>query len=470
MCTNMRWVKNPYLHTSILVPCGHCPACQQQKANARASRIKNNLSKGKVNLFVTLTYKNEFVPYIDRREICWRPDVINVYRNCSIRKVRKGSDYSIGNKYEYGRTLIDEIPASSDFYKDGFSSSLRDINGMMNCISVCYYKDIQNFYKRLRQNLKRKFNYDKPFDFFQCSEYGPTTMRAHFHGLLTVDACDIDLFKEAIIESWPFDSIYRRRRGIEVAKDASSYVASYVNKSHSLSSLLSQNPFRQKHSYSEGYGMGNVNFSLSEIQKKVSNGYLEFDCVVPRDGVPEIASLSIPKYVINRYFPKFKGYSRLTNNQIRELLLNPRRYARYAKVFDLNQRQIHEVITRLENSWMRYQSLTNCRLRYSYADAYIDTWSCFERTKFKRFYEGLPLLPANEWYDNLGCVASGLIEAPTLLPILDNPIYDTNPDAYDPNKFTSRVELTRHLEDLFYKKEKTRKVTNHIMASIGCYV
>ena len=59
MCINKRWIFNPYSRKRILVKCGKCPACLTEKARHRAGRIKNNIYKGQVSLFCTLTYANK---------------------------------------------------------------------------------------------------------------------------------------------------------------------------------------------------------------------------------------------------------------------------------------------------------------------------------------------------------------------------------------------------------------------------
>ena len=60
MCEHSKYVHNKYIHKSILVSCGKCSACLQQKANARAQRIRNH-NDGRLCLFLTLTYDNRFV-------------------------------------------------------------------------------------------------------------------------------------------------------------------------------------------------------------------------------------------------------------------------------------------------------------------------------------------------------------------------------------------------------------------------
>ena len=40
MCTNQREIVNKYTGHRLYVKCGHCPACLQEKAAYRVSRIK----------------------------------------------------------------------------------------------------------------------------------------------------------------------------------------------------------------------------------------------------------------------------------------------------------------------------------------------------------------------------------------------------------------------------------------------
>ena len=64
MCTHMRSIWNPYSRKNVLVKCGKCEACQQEAACRRANRIRNHVHDGNIQLFITLTYSNDFVPYV----------------------------------------------------------------------------------------------------------------------------------------------------------------------------------------------------------------------------------------------------------------------------------------------------------------------------------------------------------------------------------------------------------------------
>lgn len=51
------------------VPCGTCPSCLAAKANKRASLIRSTNPEGTTCYFVTLTYSNDFLPYVDLNEL-----------------------------------------------------------------------------------------------------------------------------------------------------------------------------------------------------------------------------------------------------------------------------------------------------------------------------------------------------------------------------------------------------------------
>lgn len=92
MCTNLRFITNPYLpahHGKIAVKCGSCPACQQSAASKRTSRIRlNSQIDGLFGLFVTLSYDNASLPYIKQDDIPFDVDFdtpvsVPVYRDSS---------------------------------------------------------------------------------------------------------------------------------------------------------------------------------------------------------------------------------------------------------------------------------------------------------------------------------------------------------------------------------------------------
>ena len=69
MCTNSHVIYNKYANKHILISCGRCDECLQQKANMNALRIKNHSQSGTLCLFVTLTYDNKYIPYVYSRDL-----------------------------------------------------------------------------------------------------------------------------------------------------------------------------------------------------------------------------------------------------------------------------------------------------------------------------------------------------------------------------------------------------------------
>lgn len=56
--------KRPHQHTytEMQLPCGHCILCREEQARQWAVRITHEAQQHENNAFVTLTYKNEFLP------------------------------------------------------------------------------------------------------------------------------------------------------------------------------------------------------------------------------------------------------------------------------------------------------------------------------------------------------------------------------------------------------------------------
>lgn len=110
-----------YRVKKIAVPCGKCPSCVYSTAQEWRVRIDEEFRNSTNALFVTLTYNDESLPL------------------------------SVGTTYSGERVVVP---------------------------SVCK-RDVQLFLKRLRSY----YNSDS-IRYFIVSEYGPSTLRPHYHGIL----------------------------------------------------------------------------------------------------------------------------------------------------------------------------------------------------------------------------------------------------------------------------------------------
>lgn len=109
------------IYKKIFVPCGHCPACIVSNANEWRVRLQEELSNSSSAFFFTLTYDDESLPIKDCSRITGYP-----------------------------------------------------------VIAPCVDKrDVQLFIKRLRKKFKTS-----KIRYFIVSEYGPTTFRPHYHGII----------------------------------------------------------------------------------------------------------------------------------------------------------------------------------------------------------------------------------------------------------------------------------------------
>ena len=114
----------------IQVPCGKCFECLKTRQNDYMVRIREEMMRVPYSCFVTLTYNNSSVPFIEVD----------------------------------GKRLL--------------------------CVSK---EDVKNWIKRFRTNYERKTG-KKGLRYFLCSEYGPRTQRPHYHAIFFgLNSKDIEL-------------------------------------------------------------------------------------------------------------------------------------------------------------------------------------------------------------------------------------------------------------------------------------
>lgn len=471
MCINKKWIKNPYNGHHYFVSCGKCPACQQEKANRRTARIKNHLKDGDLAFFCTLTYDNDNIPYVLRSDLEAGVLSIPVYRNCKVRRVRCSSDYRMTYKRYDGVHVVTNVEVDPKYYKNFDSHQFKTIKKFYHDgIGVIYYADIQNFFKRLKQNLQRRYNYDiGKLSYFSCSELGPTTGRPHFHLLLFAPANDEQLLRMAVNEAWPFNDCSVadiQERKFEVAKDAASYVSSYVNRGASFPNFFTQNSFRPKHSYSQGFGISNKHFTLDSVLKKARERNLTYPIPIVGEKFA-VRNIPLPYYVINRYFPKFKGYSRLNDNTLFKYLKDPGKLHLAKDVLNMTDDDVHKSMIMLLNSYKRYASITGNNSPTQFALDYLLVHYQYKMEILRQFYQNKDELPECYKYDNIFAYLDGVVRSVFDHDLL-KPLFEMSDS--DPNFFPTNVVKTNSLEDLYYKKEKTRKITNAVMCTNGCFV
>lgn len=509
MCTHQYKVFNRYTRKELYVKCGKCPACLQEKAAHRVFRIKNQDDVNKYDvLLVGLTYRRDACPYV-KREDAYRfahSDIFElpVYRDCSYRKVRQNAAYDIAYEKKKGSVVLDSV-----FRKDDQKVSFKncvDLKHRHGCIGVTYYPDFQHFVARLRINLKRNFAYDKPITTFLCSEYGTKSKRPHAHLLLWVPKGDEEVVRSAVFESWPYGDISRWELSehgeivypaVQRAFRAATYVASYVNCGDDFPKFLKAF-FKPKHSYSKGFGLSSRLFQLDTILQKFQRGHLTYYCRKDKQGCSVFSELPLPKYVVHRYFPKFKGYGLLSSSALvsymqrvrglryqstdEERMMRPdlferdnvsdmdflRRFFEKACVENgyplqyFSDEDFLKTSIRLDNAYYRFLSESPKYVSFKeYASLHISVWKLYA-SDILRLHMQNEDIPLQEKYFNLDDVKYYVDVGLSKMPVgFTHQMFA----QVDPNKYDSIRVNTERMHMSYYDHLKHRSVRNAIMSS-----
>lgn len=465
MCVNSRFIYNPYARRSVLVKCGKCEACQQEKAALRSNRIRNNMMDGNIALFLTLTYAPDYVPYIKKSELSSDSLDVNVYRNADFR-LTFSRHHGYKPKKLDGVSIVDTCYIPHEFRSDSSLYGLVPLRKSdKDNIGVCLYSDFQKFIKRLRINLFRKYHVTSQFSYFVCSEYGCITQRPHFHALLFIPSSLETTFRRAILEVWQYADKSRTARYIEIARDAASYVSSYVNGSADLPECFKDN-FNQVHHYSQNFGVGLDCFSLASILSKVESGSLYYYTRKEFDGTSSVNDVSIPAYVINRYFPKFKGFSWCSPSSLFNIAREPETIcSELSKIenplYSFNANETYKMYVRLKNAKDYFTSVTRLG-DFDFASYYVRVWNLYTSQHLKDSHKDIVCVnDYSDFYENANDLSSGVVSCPSL----PKKVFENL--TLNPNERSDVVAKDIALRSLYHRMSKQKKVTNYVMAANG---
>lgn len=464
MCTNTRYIRNQYTGKIVLVNCGHCKSCRQQKAARLTRRIRfqhvEDSKHGKIQLFLTLTYAKDWIPYVMASDIVIHENSrhdfaeIPIYRDSSIKR-GFGSSFPVRGQVLLERKQVQVYGFNLD-YEQVNKIHLNQKNGNGK-ISIIYYKDLQDFQKRLKINCDRYLGIKgESLRFFNTSEYGETTFRSHFHVLVTIPADKLEGFRRMVRKSWIYGYFPSSHSRDSVARDCSRYVASYVNQPSDLPAWL-QALFPAKHSFTHYYGFDSQYFSFEKVREMVQRGDLHLPIFFDKSREQYSLSLLLPS-VLSRYFPLFKGLSRLYSSEISELLRCPSNIGLYSQRCEYN----------LDDCRMIDSTIRRCRARcgmaslskgVQYAALWQKAWSVYKQNVLSDWYrqqqeQHLSNEPPTEYYDNLTS-----IDSHSFRELYGLSVYD---ERLNPNKQHWRTELTDYYTEKYDKLRKEKKVNYHL--------
>lgn len=511
MCTNHQLIINKRTGRHHWVKCGHCKSCLQEKANKRASRIRNHeQTSGRIGLFVTLTYDNRFIPYVLKSELHSAPVFSKNHQNVVI---HRDMDVYLAHKFVNGKRVLDANTKKPKLFKymrvgeqnnivypfklynkvqrdslvnyhekvDSLPSLRKNVFGkwhkVCDRVGVCYYKDFQDFIKRLYTNFKRMYGYNPVKSYWLCTEYGETYYRPHAHIIIFCEVSEKSMFEQAIRKSWLYTGNYKNAVDIQVARNIASYVASYVNCGADFPSIL-RNQFKPHYSTSKHFGFDNFYFALPRILDMFYKNDFTYPITRSLEGKSVIQRVPIPRYVLNRWFPQFTGCARLSSDALADCAARPLAL-QCLRPYTCQREDVQGCSTiRLRNSKLRFirhefGNSLSCEQwyafsKYLYPYYYARIWPAYIAFLQRYMYESYDVNDSwYNYYENIDDVLSGRI----LSDVSDIPkpkdlmIY-RHPDTQPYN-----VHMSAIMSQLYDKKKKRSKVSNLAMTDgIGKYV
>ena len=157
--------------------------------------------------------------------------------------------------------------------------------------------ELHHYFKinNIRENGKIRY--------FFCGEYGPRTLRPHYHAIIWFDSETLSkIFEQLLLKSWSLGFVDFQF----VNSSAPQYVAKYVAGAAHLPEILQYKSTRLFHLQSKAPIIGYTNEDGERFQKEVINGnygHVEYDTKKQTS-----VFVAPPLPLENRYFPKCREY------------------------------------------------------------------------------------------------------------------------------------------------------------------
>jgi hypothetical protein len=329
-CLHPRTVVNKYTHEPVLVSCGSCPSCILRRSGIQTNLLTTYSAQFRYVYFVTLTYAPRFLPTLkvsiietctdDIADVPCVPNINdldagdpNTYL-FGFRSVPRSASVKLKNS-TVERTFKDpEVRFTYGMKPKELLSILEKIkHNVPNRIPYVCNRDLDLFLKRLRSYYP-----DEKLRYYAVSEYGPTTLRPHWHLLLFSNS---ERFSKTVCENVSKAWSYGRCDASLSRGFAAPYVASYVNSFVALPDFYTQMPkvVRPKSFHSIGFTESNLFpqkvriAEIDEVAAKCLDGVR-----VERNGYFRTIKPTWP-YLL-RLFPRFSESIRKFPSRIYQLL------------------------------------------------------------------------------------------------------------------------------------------------------
>ena len=312
-CLHPRSIYNKYLGEYVTVGCGKCEACRIAKSDKRTAMLNFVSEMSASTFFGTLTFDDEHLPIMefDNRgfdipfDDCFS-SVFGTYFLKEVKASRKKGD----TVRQYGSEVVMDFDALNlnDYEKSIMKRGMSYTDGRPSKPFVFGYlrkPELQKFFKRLRKYLNTKF--DGSIYYFAVGEYGPQSLRPHFHFILSSNnVLSYQTLLDGVSRSWKLGRVDLQ----SVQANASSYVAGYLTSSARLPSWLTRKEvcpfFIQSHFKSYAKTLNKEKFE--EVEKWYNQAAHERVVSTP-DGC---SVQPLPKSVVTLLYPRCSDFHRLS--------------------------------------------------------------------------------------------------------------------------------------------------------------
>lgn len=297
MCLFPITMRHPSTGEVVTFPCGKCPDCVARYQRDWSFRLSKEFECWSACYFLTLTYSNDNVPYISLE--CSDKDldflvtrISSLYPTVHLRRCRQ--HLTEASAYLSPDVIVNGIPVPT----------------------VCK-DDVQTWIKVVRERYSYShFGKRLNFKYFICSEYGPSTLRPHYHAIFFTDL-PLDEFTHLFVESWQefYGKVNWRRRSIRYGAhgvtDVMSYVAKYCCKPSFVESpyVFKNCVFKPFRIMSKGIGLSFYSTLINAFNDtlrrfgRITNSFLEsFDNLLWY--VQGNFRFRLPRYYVDRLFPQ----------------------------------------------------------------------------------------------------------------------------------------------------------------------
>lgn len=295
-CLNPQKVFNKYTNETLYVPCGKCAACANARSKKWIEKMNKEAECWKYTFSLYLDYDEQNVPYYQQVGDFFFEQNPRFYKHFTFEEICIPiSEFNLEKDYEF-EYVFDRI---NDTYGIPHPS-VRDIQTFKKRLNKWLFKHVTGHYQNFRSCI--------------AAEYGPTTFRGHYHGILYFNDDRVAArIAEAVAACWTFG--HTTCEPPTHSKSAvAGYVAQYITRPTNLPAFYAHPKVRPFFLTSRHPPIGSLYESSEEIRKIFLTGSCERSERIISEGIPKISSVPLSACFRNHLFPKCPRFNTLPDS------------------------------------------------------------------------------------------------------------------------------------------------------------